>query len=370
MQNKKKEIGKHKDCNVCDIEEIKAEKVKGLKENIKILRELSNKLQESIDDLRKIYAQINKNKEELKLNIQKIFTKIRNEINIREDELLLEVENQFDDIFFKEELIKESEKLPNKIKLSLERGKKIDEEYNDNNKIYLIINECINVENNINEIKKINENIKKYNDSNNLNIRFKPMKEEEITKYLENIKNFGKIENFSKNIFEQNSLVCTEEKEIKFISEFIRMINPKNKNLKLIYRATVDGQMGKDFHSKCDNVYPTITFFKTKSNKKFGGYTESNWKINSYATDPNAYIFSINKKKYYKVNNNNQYSIYSDSSRGPNFDGLWVREPFFDKHNFWETIGDHKCFPKVSTYEMSEESSNVVLLEIEVFQII
>ena len=203
MQNKKKEIGKHKDCNVCDIEEIKAEKVKGLKENIKILRELSNKLQESIDDLRKIYAQINKNKEELKLNIQKIFTKIRNEINIREDELLLEVENQFDDIFFKEELIKESEKLPNKIKLSLERGKKIDEEYNDNNKIYLIINECINVENNINEIKKINENIKKYNDSNNLNIRFKPMKEEEITKYLENIKNFGKMEKFSKNIFDK-----------------------------------------------------------------------------------------------------------------------------------------------------------------------
>ena len=78
------------------------------------------------------------------------------------------------------------------------------------------------------------------------------------------------------------------------------MINPKNKNLKLIYRATVDGQMGKDFHSKCDNVYPTITFFKTKSNKKFGGYTESNWKINSYAV-VNAYIFSINKKNIIKL---------------------------------------------------------------------
>ena len=43
---------------------------------------------------------------------------------------------------------------------------------------------------------------KNINDSNNLNIKFKPMKEEEITKYLENIKNFGKIDKFSGGIFE------------------------------------------------------------------------------------------------------------------------------------------------------------------------
>ena len=39
------------------------------------------------------------------MNIQKIFIKIRNEINNR-GWSLLEVEKQFDDIFFKEELIK------------------------------------------------------------------------------------------------------------------------------------------------------------------------------------------------------------------------------------------------------------------------
>jgi len=41
---------------------------------------------------------------------------------------------------------------------------------------------------------------KNINDSNNLYIKFKPM--EEITKYLENIKNFGKINKFSGGIFE------------------------------------------------------------------------------------------------------------------------------------------------------------------------
>ena len=71
----------------------------------------------------------------MKLNIQKIFTKIRNEINNREAKLLLEVENLYNNLFFKEELIKESEKLPNNIKISLEKGKIIDSEWNNKKKV-------------------------------------------------------------------------------------------------------------------------------------------------------------------------------------------------------------------------------------------
>ena len=60
------------------------------------------------------------------------------------------------------------------------------------------------------------------------------------------------------------------------------MIKPNSK-LKLIYRASIDGQMGKDFHLKCDNVSPTICLYMTNTYKKFGGYCSSYWKINSYA---------------------------------------------------------------------------------------
>ena len=38
------------------------------------------------------------NKESVKLKIQKIFTKIRNSINEREDELLLEVDENFENL--------------------------------------------------------------------------------------------------------------------------------------------------------------------------------------------------------------------------------------------------------------------------------
>ena len=145
------------------------------------------------------------------------------------------------------------------------------------------------------------------------------------------------------------------------------MLTPNSK-LKLIYRASTDGQMGKDFHSKCDNISPTICLYMTKNCKKFGGYCSSNWKINGYGADPNAFIFSINKEKYYKTNNQTQYSIYSLDKRGPNFDGLWVEEPFLYNGSFWETDGDHTCFPKSSEFEMSEGEKNLV--EIEVFEVI
>ena len=63
---------------------------------------------------------LNENKEKLKEKIQKIFTKLKTSLNDREDELLLEVDQQFNDLFFKEDFIKEGEKLPNKIKISLD----------------------------------------------------------------------------------------------------------------------------------------------------------------------------------------------------------------------------------------------------------
>ena len=96
------------------------------------------------------------------MKIQSIFTKIRNVLNEREDGILLEVDNQFNKLYFKEDLIKDSEKLPNKIKISLEKGKSIDKDWNDN-QLNNFINDCIEIENNIKEINIINQNIFKSN---------------------------------------------------------------------------------------------------------------------------------------------------------------------------------------------------------------
>ena len=58
----------------------------------------------------------------IKKEMQSIFIKIRNALNEGEDLLLLKAEEIFDKFLFKEEIIKESNKLSDKIKLALDKS--------------------------------------------------------------------------------------------------------------------------------------------------------------------------------------------------------------------------------------------------------
>ena len=185
--------GEHFNCNVCLIEEIKDEKKNKLNENIKYLEDFSEKIDNLINELKELFKKINESKEELKLKISNLFTKIRNTINEREDELLLELEIIYDKTFFKEELIKNGEKIPNQIKIYKEKGKKLIKEWDeDNNKLNYKINDCINIENNIKNIFEINESINKCK-SKKVDIHFYPEEEVQISEFLEKIKKFGEI---------------------------------------------------------------------------------------------------------------------------------------------------------------------------------
>jgi len=213
--------GQHKDCDVCKIKDIKDGKQNKLEENIKFLEELSKNLQSTIKELKILFEKVNQNKEELKLKIQNIFTKIRNILNNREDELLLEVDNQYNKLYFNEDIIKLSENLPNKIKISLEKGKIINKEWNNNNKLNSLINDCINIENNIKDINNINEIIKNINLNKNKKIKFIPEEENNYNYLLESIKIFGKIcynNNFRfrkcpNNIKENRKYIISGEKD-------------------------------------------------------------------------------------------------------------------------------------------------------------
>ena len=73
------------------------------------MEDLTKTLDKSINELKLIFGKINKNKEELILEIQKVFTKIRTALNEREDELLSKVKEIYESSFFDEEIVKESE---------------------------------------------------------------------------------------------------------------------------------------------------------------------------------------------------------------------------------------------------------------------
>ena len=204
---KKIGYGQHANCNVCNIEEVKDEKKNKFAQNIKYLEELSKTFQDSMNELKIMIENIEKNKEDLKVNIQKTFTKIRNALNDREDKLLLDVDDQFDNLFSYQELKKQSEKLPNKIEKSLEKSKTIENEWNNNYKLNYIINDCIKIENNIQKIKLVENQLKIFN-SNNYKIEFNSS-EEEINQFFKAIKKFGKINTCSQEeIFENDEKEC------------------------------------------------------------------------------------------------------------------------------------------------------------------
>ena len=201
IQIKDEENGQHSNCEILSIKDIEKDKKNNLEENLLILDQLSHTIEESIKQLKSIFKLINDNKENFKSKIKAIFSEMNKIINDRKNELLLEIDNKFDTLYFKEDIIKESEKLPDKIKILLEEGMNVHNEWDDN-KLCLLINTCLKIENNIKEINIIDDNLKKYKKFN-FEIQFIP-EEEEIKQFKETLKTFGKIDfKFSK--FENNT---------------------------------------------------------------------------------------------------------------------------------------------------------------------
>ena len=61
------------------------------------------------------------------------------------------------------------------------------------NRLCSFINNCIDIENNIKNIKEINNSIRNYKNNSNKKILFTPENNEGINEFLENIKKFGNL---------------------------------------------------------------------------------------------------------------------------------------------------------------------------------
>ena len=362
--------GQHLDCNVIFINEIKEEKKNVLKENIKNLENLSNSIQSSIDEIRELYAKINEKKEKIKLKIQKIFTKIRNELNDREDELLLEADKIFSNTYGDENIIKDGEKLPNKIKIALSEGKKLDSDWNDNdNDINKKIYDCINIEKIIEDINKINEGVKKCKINNEINIEFTP-EENGVNDFLMNIKEFGSV-SYGCGIIKFSDIIKDKNIEI-MISNWI---NPKaNLRFKLLYKVSRDGDRISTFTEKVKGKYPTLIIIQSKSGFRFGGYTSVEWDMTgnyNYKKDNSAFIFSIDKKSKYKLKeNNSRYAICGDPDHfafGGGHD-LTIWDKCQSKDNSDDYSFNH-TYEMKDKYELTGGKNKFYVQECEVYQV-
>jgi hypothetical protein len=90
------------------------------------------------------------------------------------------------------------------------------------------------------------------------------------------------------------------------------MLNVCDLRLNLIYKSTRDGIKFENFHSKCDNMGPTITLIKSEFGKTFGGYTNLNWNKRGWISGTGkSFIFQLDYNTKHKCLNAKK-EIYAD----------------------------------------------------------
>ena len=316
-----KGYGQHKDCDICTIEDIKEEKKNKLKDNIKYLEDLSKNLNDSIKELKTIFDKIEERKEELKLKIQNIFTKIRTALNEREDELL-------------------------------------------------IINNCINIEDNIKIISLINDNIKKYKMNEEINIAF-DTEEEYYNNFIKSIKSLGNFYDLS-NI---DSLILKNKEDL---IKFDNLISTKIKifNIKLLYRSSRDGLTLNILKDKINNKSKLFFLFLSGNTRIFGSFIKATIKIeidlDNYIKDKDAFAFSLNNNKIYEIlipdlaiRFQKDYPLLIGNNAKGN--GFWISKNNGLVYDGGYLLGKPKVYDFQKSNELTE--GNNKLTELEIFEI-
>jgi len=290
---KEKNYGQHAECKVCFIEEIKEDKKNEIEDNIKILEYFSKRMIKTIEQINIIYDKLDENKEKLKLEIQTIFTKIRNVLNEREDKLLLELDNKFNEIYFKQDLPKKSKKLLNEINILINKGMLIYCKWRDE-KLNLMIHDCIQFEDKVLNIYSVNETFKISDKLKNFQIKFMQEEENNINSILDMIKNFGNFNEIN-FLFIESNIIDNDD----FVKYIINWVNPnKISKTKLLYSLSRNGDKIYKFHKLCNNKGNTLTLFHIEDGNKVGIYTNISWDCNSdYKKDNETFLFNLNKNK-------------------------------------------------------------------------
>ena len=138
----------------------------------------------------------------------------------------------------------------------------------------------------------------------------------------------------------------------------------------LIYKATRDGDKAENFHAMCNSYINTVVIIKTSKGRKFGGFTHENWEgEDKNKIDNRAFLFSIDKKKIYNVNKNEE-AIGCYKLNGPDFCGwqIVVQDNFLTNKQCY-TGEKEMNFQTEEDYELNGGEKYFGVQELEVFQV-
>ena len=159
------------------------------------------------------------------------------------------------------------------------------------------------------------------------------------------------------------------------IKNWINEKNEKNinKEIKLIYKATKDGDSASKYHEICDNKNPLITLIKTKKNRRFGHYMEQKVNPNNstYTQDEKAFLFSLDNLKKFDVKKP-EHAMYFHKSYGPCFGygcDIYLKDKFLTRNDNVENNAKYYAYDVQNDTELTGESRFGVE-EVEVYQIL
>jgi hypothetical protein len=98
------------------------------------------------------------------------------------------------------------------------------------------------------------------------------------------------------------------------IDLFMNWFDKKPTKIKLLLDSKIDGDSTQTFYNKCSNKFPTVVLVKTTKGRRFVGYCSIGWENTNGnpKKDINNFIFSLDKKKKYKIKKP-EYGIYTSS---------------------------------------------------------
>ena len=151
-------------------------------------------------------------------------------------------------------------------------------------------------------------------------------------------------------------------------------------DLELLYRGSLDGWKGSDFHAKCDDKGATITVIRSSDGFIFGGFADKPWKSSAgvWCESDKAFLFSLKSPssevgptKMSIKQSECANAMYHDSSLGPNFgNDIHIANDANRNSNSSTNLGNTYELPSGQTDKFLVGSKNFKVSEIEVFQII
>ena len=245
---------------------------------------------------------------------------------------------------------------------------------NENNTIKIQINnyekKCNDYEKLINMKEQENETYKKkleelMNDKINSENEINQLKEE-----LQNIKSqYTKINNKEENLRLVKGEIIENNEELEFLAQKICKEHKKI-TLNLLYKATIDSPKAASFHKRCDSSESTLVLVKSDKDKRFGGFTTCSWEGECIEKeDENAFVFSLDKMKTYDIIPYEK-AIGCYPNFGPIFLGCQIRiyDEAFVKGG--STYLKGSTYYTEEDYELTGGEQQFLVKEIEVYGVI